>query len=226
MPLGKSVEITISVNDLPTAIAFYEKLDFKKIADDALTDGSYNLRLKTDGSPSPTLTYYGVDFDDVRAAGIPVTTTTNAATMTTLDGLRLSVCTDASNIPMPEGTPTSRKPLSKCGKFGEFAMKVESYKKSAKFWGRLGYAELHQADIPYVYGILSDGLFVLGLHEGMDTFGPFITYFSGDMPNRIDAIKKLGIAVTPLSPPEDGKITNASFTGIGGEKYFLFTGEI
>lgn len=226
MPLGNNLEITLTVADMPTAIAYYEKLGFQKIADHALTDGSYNLRLVTDGSAEPTLTYYGVDFDDVRAAGIPVKTTTNTASTMTPDGLRLSVCSGDSDLPMPDGTPTTRTPLSNLGKFGEFAMKVKKYKKSAKFWSRLGYKELHQADIPYTYGILSDGLFVLGLHEGLDNFGPFITYFAGDMPDRIANVQQLGIDVISLSTDENGKCTGAQFTGIAGEQYLLFTGEI
>ena len=226
MALGKSVEIAITVEDTAVAVAFYERLGFKKLADDAVTEGSLNLRFKTDGSPSPTLSYYDVDFDDVRAAGIPVKASGNVAVMNTIDGLRLSVNSESSDIPMPDGTPTTRTPISKCGKFGEFAMKVSNYKKSSKFWQKLGFSELHKADIPYTYGILSDGLIVLGLHEGMDTNEPHITYFAGDMPNRIADIQKLGVAVEPLSPPENGKIANAKFAGEGGEKYYLFTGEI
>jgi len=224
--LGKSVEIAITVEDSAVAVAFYERLGFKKLADDAVTDGNFNLRFKTDGSPSPTLSYYDVDFDDVRAAGIPVKATGTVAVMNTIDGLRLSVNTESSDIPMPDGTPATRTPISKCGKLGEFAMKVSSYKKSSKFWQKLGFAELHKAEIPYTYGILSDGLIVLGLHEGMDTNEPHLTYFAGDMADRIADIQKQGVTIEALTPPENGKIGNAKFAGEGGEKYYLFTGEI
>lgn len=223
MPLGNSLEITVSVEDIASAVAYYEKLGFHKIADDALTDGSYNLRLNTDDSPSLTLTYFGVDFDDVRAAGIPVKTTTNTATMTTPDGVRLAVCTEPSDLSMPQGTVTTRTPISKLGKFGEFSLKVKRYKSSAKFWGRLGYKELHQADIPYTYGILSDGLFLLGLHEGMTTDDIHITYFAKDMPERIKTVQQLGIDITPIFPQDDG---NGTFIGMGGVHFSMFTGEI
>ena len=226
MALGKSVEIAITVEDSAVAVAFYERLGFKKLADDAVTDGNFNLRFKTDGSPSPTLSYYDVDFDDVRAAGIPVKATGTVAVMNTIDGLRLSVNTESSDIPMPDGTPATRTPISKCGKLGEFAMKVSSYKKSSKFWQKLGFAELHKAEIPYTYGFLSDGLIVLGLHEGMDTNEPHLTYFAGDMADRIADIQKQGVTIEALTPPENGKIGNAKFAGEGGEKYYLFTGEI
>jgi len=65
-----------------------------------------------------------------------------------------------------------------------------------------------------------------GLHQTTDFAGPHITYFAGDMAERIEKLEADGITMTAVPPEVDGKVANAVFTAPGGQKIFLFHGEI
>lgn len=219
MPQGNYVEILTAVPDIAEATTFYEKLGFKKLTENILTDGSLNIHLKLGDFSSPTLHYMGSARNEE---------------MTSPEGVRLVLSTEKSPVPMPEGTALERKPISRCGKFGEFALSVKNLKESAAYWEKLGFDQLFSHEEPYPWGIFTDGMMVLGLHEHV-SFGndveeyqptsPHITYFSADMADRIAAFKSEGIAMTTIPPMVDG-VTNAEMTAPGDVRFFLFTGEI
>src|SRR6266849_4791910 len=72
MKLGDYVQISTTVSDLAVALAFYEKLGFKQVANAVVTDGSLNILLLTGNSPSPALSYAGSDIEQIKALGIPL----------------------------------------------------------------------------------------------------------------------------------------------------------
>src|SRR5690606_15046717 len=76
-------------------------------------------------------------------------------------GLRVMLTGSDSPVPMPKGTPTTRTPISKLGKFGELTIPVKSLSDSLVFWSKLGFSPLHMAEIPYPYAILSDAMIVI-----------------------------------------------------------------
>ena len=226
MKLGDYVQISTTVSDLAVALAFYEKLGFKQVANAVVTDGSLNILLLTGNSPSPTLSYAGSNIEQVKALGLPLEGDDDSAIFVEPNGLHVTLTTEKSNIPMPGGTPMTRTPLSRCGKFGEFAVPCKDIQASIAYWEKLGYERLYYAEEPYPWAILSDGLLVLGLHQTTDFAGPHITYFAGDMAERIEKLKADGITMTAVPPEVDGKVANAVFTAPGGQKIFLFHGEI
>lgn len=233
MGLSTNVGVVTSVQDVPGAIAFYEKLGFKKIDDAILTDGSLNLHLVSEGDFSPTLHYFGTDFEKLKESGLNVQFTDTHAHLNSPDGVKLVFTTEAAPVPMPDGDIMTRTPISRCGKFGEYAIPVDDFDASLAFWEKLGFKQLHKSNEPYTWGIFSDDLIVIGLHEvnkgGHSELvydAVHITYFKGDMAERITALKADGIAIEDIPPQVDGKIVNASFTGPGGQKFFLFEGEI
>ena len=69
---------------------------------------------------------------------------------------------------------------------------------------------------PYPWGILSDEMIVLGLHQTDEFKGPCITYFEPDMGKRIEALKGKGLEIDE----------NGILVGPAGETLFLFTGEL
>ncbi len=219
MKLGNYVEFLTAVPNLAEAAAFYEKLGFKKITDHLYSDGCFNLHLQAGDFISPTLHYMGSERNDE---------------ITTPEGVRIVLSTQPGTVEMPTGAPLERQPISRCGKFGEFALSVENFKVAAETWSKLGFEQVYASEEPYPWGIFSDGMMVVGLHEHV-SFGnepqvytptpPHITYFAGDMADKITAFKSEGLEIGAIPPMVDG-ISNAEMTGPGGVKFFLFTGEI
>ncbi len=228
MKLGTYVEVRAAVADIAAALSNYEKLGLKKVGANVVTDGGLNIGLQTGALPGPTLAYYGSDLDAIKAAGI----TMNDNVIIDPNGVRLALSANAAPAPMPEGDIMSRKPISRLGKFGEYAIQTTDFEKSAVFWQTLGFDKLHAANEPHPWGIFSDGLTVVGLHQNEPDSGepmfddPHITYFAGDMADRIAALKQDGISLNDIPPEQDGKIVNASWVGPGNLHYFLFAGEI
>jgi catechol 2,3-dioxygenase-like lactoylglutathione lyase family enzyme len=228
MQLGTYVEVRSTVPDIAAALATYTRLGFKPVGDAIVTDGGLNIHLQTEPLPGPTLAYYGSDLAALRAAGVPV----NDNAITDPNGVQLWLSADAAPAPMPPGGIMERQPVSRLGKFGEYAIPVDNFERSATFWKNLGFQTLHSDTNPYPWGIFADALIVVGLHQvdpasGQPTFStPHITYFAGDMPDRIAAVKQAGLPVTDLPPEENGQFVHASLSGPGGQAIFMFQGEI
>lgn len=222
--LGNYVEIGTSVRNVAATRAFYEILGFQPLSDSVVTDGSIIIRLNSDQSLSPALRYAGCNIERVKALGLTVQG--NSAAFTDPNGLRVQLSAQSSEIPMPGGTPLTRIPLSRCGKFGEFAMPCADARASVAYWRQFGFAQLHFAEEPYPWAILSDGLIILGLHQSKEFTSPTITYFARDSAERIKQLKQDGIPMTPVEPLMGGKVVNAVFQSPDGQRFFLFQGEI
>jgi hypothetical protein len=69
-------------------------------------------------------------------------------------------------------------------------------------------------------------MIVIGLHQTSDFSEPHLTYFAPDMPERITALQAEGFEITPVPPEVDGQVVNAAMRGAGGERLFLFQGQI
>ncbi len=245
MKLGKAVQINIGVSDLKQSLAFYEKLGFQKI-DDAVepypwarvTDGQNLVLLNQDGDIYIGLVYFSKDagrrVSKLEKKGVEFIQRREQ------DGqLFMAIFVGPGGLVIglinhdPAGMPElSGVPKSKCGTFGEFAITVDDYQAAATFWQDLGFTSLHESDDPYPWGILSDEKMVLGLHQTGEygrelTFsGPAITYFAGDMVDRIARLKDDGLIFANEMTDDDGHINNATLHGPDGELLFLFEGEI
>lgn len=212
--LGTYVEIRTTVPDIDETRAFYEKLGFQRLANDAVTDGSINIRLVNLDAPSPALCYFGA------AEG-------NGAlkTLHDPDGVTIQVSAAPSELPMPAGDALKRTPISRCGKFGEFSIGCANLQTSLEFWKAQGFDPLLVEGEPHPWAILVDGLIVVGLHQNPDIKQPTIAYFAADMRERIAQFQKEGYALTLLEFGGDAT-QNAVMTAPGGQQIFLFTGEI
>jgi catechol 2,3-dioxygenase-like lactoylglutathione lyase family enzyme len=226
MKLGTYVEISTTVEQTDAAVAFYTQLGYQHAGYSVLTDGSINLNLAPPGVPAPMLRYAGSDMETLAAADISVKQSDRGVgVLTTPEGLHIMLSPFESRIPMPEGTPITRVPHSRCGTFGEYALPTSDIQASRAFWEQLGFQTLHSTDEPEPFTILSDDLIVIGLHQTSDFSEPHITYFAPDMAERIQAFQAEGLPITPM-PAEDGSIVNATLTGPGGERFFLFQGSL
>jgi catechol 2,3-dioxygenase-like lactoylglutathione lyase family enzyme len=234
MHLGNYVEVRAAVEHPAEALATFEKLGFKQVGAGVVTDGGLNIGLQQESLDGPTLAYSGSNLAAIQAAGNAVQSTSAPHLYDTRivspEGVHIYLQSQAGRAPMPEGDIMSRKPISRLGKFGEYAIPTKDFEASAAFWKQLGFEQLHASADPYPWGIFSDGLIVVGLHTpdpAQMTFDePHITYFRGDMADRIAALKQDGFDVTDIPPEENGRVVNASMNGPGGLKIFLFNGEI
>lgn len=236
MQLGDYVEVRTAVEHPAEALAMFEKLGFKPAGNmGVMTDGGLNFGLQQAQLEGPTLAYAGSDIEAIRAAGIAMQPSANPnlydALIVSPEGVQILLQKRPGRAPMPEGDIMSRQPVSRLGKFGEYAIPTKNFEASVAFWKTLGFEQILVATEPTPWGIYSDGLIVIGLHtpdpaEQMLFDEPHITYFRGDMADRIAALKADGFAITDIPPEQDGRIVNASMTGSGGLKIFLFAGEI
>lgn len=229
MKLGNYVEMVLPTDDMPASILFYERLGFKKLADDALTDGCFNLRLVKDNNLLPALRYSGSDVESIRAQFNPDkqkrkgTPPTGGEFKDTSGRLRISVNAAESSLPMPAGTPSTRQPIAKIGKLAEMTLPVPDLADAVLFWTKFGFEALHTAQIPHRYAIVSDNMLVLGLHESSQ---PTIslTYFAPDMADRIAALKTAGIPMRAIEADAAGTVKSGSLMSPEGMVFFLLTG--
>lgn len=251
MKLGYRVQIAIGVADLAESLEFYRRLGFVEVAANGepypwaqITDGQNLILLNQDGMSYRGLIYFS---DDVAArvrhiedAGIPFIHKTehNGQVVQAIlfnDAQQFGVnllAHDASDLYQPTGEPVTR-----CGKFGEFAIPVANIKDAYDFWRTLGFAKLggnfdpttggsDGSWGPYTWAIISDGLIVLGLHETTDFPEPTLTYFAGNQAETLAQLKDENFPFTFSSPDENGVVANAGLAAPDGQKLFLFQGEI
>lgn len=228
MKLGDVVQIAIGVPDIDESATFYDTLGFQKLAEaeqpwpwKQYTDGQNLILLNQDGNQYIGLNYFSDDaVDKVRqmeANGLEflmkqeVNGRLQMAIFSDSDGLMAGLINqDPTGMVLPEGDP-----LSHCGKFGEFSLGVADFQKAAAFWNQFGFEQLYASSEPYPWGIFSDDMIVLGLHQTDEFQGPCITYFSPDMPERIKRLESKGLT-----------IENGVLIAPAGETLLLFEGEI
>lgn len=234
MALGTYVELIVAVEDTTAARAFYEQLGFRPVADAVVTDGSYNLRLQAGDFASPTLHYAGVDLAALRASGLALTEAGEGqARLTSPNGVPILLSAAESPVPMPPGDVRSRTPLSQLGIFGEFSIGVADLASARAFWEQLGFAAPETYSEPYPWGIFSDDVFVVGLHQysaamQLDPDNPIsrkphLTYFATDMADRIADLRARGVPLVDLPSEEPGPSGNARMIGPGAQPFWLFS---
>lgn len=240
--LGQFVEFSLSVKDVKAAQKFYESLGFKNTkaapADfpiAAVTDGSVVLALHQADFQSPMITYFGsavaeclrmlqennvgakvlkreggkaaeVEFADINGQRVVLT----AQAPVQREGVSFEMMT-------PAGPTGKEKHYSKCGIFGEFSIPVKDRAASAAFWQKLGFQKMHESDAPYPWGIYSDGVTVLGIHQTTEFKETALSFFSKDSKDRIAALKKEGFQfLVDLDP------TNSVLKSPDGQMIFVF----
>lgn len=240
--LGRFVEFDLAVKEINAAQKFYESLGFKNTAAGqpehpiaAVTDGSVVLALHQAEFKSPTITYFGsnvaeclrvlqennidakvlkredgetaqVEFADINGQRIVL----KAQAPEQRQGVSFEMMT-------PAGPTGKEKHYSKCGIFGEFSIPVKDRAASAAFWQKLGFQKMFESDAPYPWGIYSDGVTVLGIHQTTEFKESALSFFSKDSKDRIAALKKEGFQfLVDLDP------TNSVLKSPDGQMIFVF----
>jgi predicted lactoylglutathione lyase len=247
MKLGDWAQISIGVPDLTATLPFYETIGFKKIAQDTqpypwaqLTDGVIVVLLNQDGLRYSGLLYFAADMAgrvaELERLGIAFAQKTEQggqlfrAIFLDPDGFGVGlVNADPSRHYRPDG-----KSFSKCGKFGEFSLRVKDLPASMAFWQQLGFKALGGDREPYPWQIISDGLISIGLHQSNDAEAyqkdhfkePTITYFSTNSAERIAQLKREGIQTTFEIKSGQDVVNEAGLQAPDGQNFFVFHGAI
>lgn len=81
------------------------------------------------------------------------------------------------------------------GLFGEIAVSVADLNENIEIFNALGFrnTELHQG--PYPWGIITDGIHTIGLHELEETLVPGLVYYSPVMENIVHDFNRQGLSV-------------------------------
>jgi catechol 2,3-dioxygenase-like lactoylglutathione lyase family enzyme len=249
MRLGDVVQIAIGVPDVRTSSEFYEKLGFQVFARAEapwpwvqLYDGQNLVLLNQDGHRYVGLNYFSTAvperIEELESMGVQFLAKTELAgeiaqaVFQDADGCMVGLI----NRDAPQLPDTSGKPLTRCGRFGEFSVPVREFDQSVVFWGRLGFERRHESQEPYPWGIVSDGLMDLGLHQ-TNSYGngngaqmsfdtPTLTYFAPDMGDRIAEFRAEGFRFSVELTDKTGRVVTAVLETPGGEPVFLVQGEV
>ncbi|NQT27419.1 hypothetical protein HQ585_18845 [candidate division KSB1 bacterium] len=84
--------------------------------------------------------------------------------------------------------PTSY-PNQKIGIFNELDLPTNDLEKSKIYWENLGFNCIEYHHGPYPWGVFSDGMMHIGVHETDDFKHPMITYSAADMKERVKKLR-------------------------------------
>lgn len=256
MRLGRRAQFALGIPDLETSLDFYLRLGLNLIDRSAdpypwaqLTDGYNLILLNQDGMSYRGLIYFNPDLDTL-------VSTLEADGLTFFwkqpgeaGNLQSAMFIDPTGPDGPNGANNvgvnivahepeelyqpPREPLTRCGVFGEWAVGVTDFEQSAAFWTKLGFSITFRSRDPYPWGILTDGLIVLGLHQYGADFQlpgdpaiPAFTYFAPDAADRIAALRQSGLEPSFALENAAGQTNNAGFTAPDGQRFFVFEGDL
>lgn len=213
MKLGTYVEIETAVDQVAEALDFYEKLGFQATGTGAVTDGWIVIRPVAGHQPTPTIRYLGSNTALIKRMGIAHQQHGDSLELTDPSGMHILL------TPGPATAKPAARSRSCCGRFGELAIPCKNLNRAVAYWQKLGYERLHLSSDPYPWSILSDGLLIVGLHQTTMLGAPTITYVAGDIQERIQHFRDVGLALNSMQPEVNGPVINLSFTAPGGQKY-------
>jgi len=223
MTLGSYVEIINYVDDTVQAGAYYQRLGSSEVTTDVYTDGRYHLRVVQGTGINPTLRYYGCDIEALSAKGLYITD----GKLTSPQGVTIEVTADAPPLSLPHDDVMLAPDTSRLGKFGEFTIFVDDLPAERAFWEQCGFASDGVQPGGYRWGIWTDNMMLIGIHE-TDTSDPFtITHFDPNMQATNDALKAEEFELKPLDDlPDKTVLTHTTLINPHGIQFFLFTGDI
>ena len=209
LPLaGAFHEFSVAVEDVRSAVEFYERLGFVQAttADTfthpygVLTDAWLFVGLHQRGGPSPTLTF-------VRP-GIAASLTAFAAA-----GIHLSRCRTGEEVfneiafSDPFGhevavleartySPVARDATkgSLCGDFTEVSLPARDFSAAQAFWEPLGFVAAEEAQEPYPHLTLTSDHLDLAFHTPEVCARPMLVFRAADMAARLERLRTLGFA--------------------------------
>ncbi len=223
MKLGNYVEVLNYVHNTDAAGEYYSKLGLVAVGDDVYTDGRYHLHLLQGEGENPSLRYYGSDIDALAASGLEVAD--NALTSPT--GVKILLAAGPAPRQLPHEGVAKAPDITRLGKFGELSVMTDDLEREAAFWEAAGYDTLGKYSEPMPWGIWSDDIYLIGIHQyGM--IEPFsITHFDPNMKAVNEQLVAEGFELGAfMDSGDDSDLSHATLMTPYGIKFYLFTGDI
>ena len=240
LPLaGTFHELSVAVDDVRTAVEFYERLGFSQASTTdtfthpygVLTDGRLYIGLHQRTGVSPTLTF-------VRP-GIAGTLATFAAA-----GIHLTRCNTSEEVfneiafTDPFGhevaileartySPVARDAIdvSLCGDFAELSLPAGDFAVAQAFWEPLGFVAAEEAQVPYPHLTLTSDHLDLAFHPPRVCARPMLVFRAADMPARLERLRLMGLSLAPAPHPVQADAGSALLEGPGGTPLLLLEGD-
>ncbi len=195
-----------------------------------MTDGQLFITLVKTAQPSPAILFRAPNMlnvsDTLSALAVPIVSDVKGPT---LGEIRLKSPNAIYIAIRPETdepllTPTGElNPI--CGRITELSIGTGHLKVEASFWEMLGFVKARADQKPYAYAVMTDAHVQVGLHEERDIPSLALTYFSPDMAERIDRLKKSGMPITEELPSLDGHLGNIILKSPDGQLVYMFEGD-
>jgi hypothetical protein len=240
MKLGTGVFITRLCSNVEESLPFYEAIGYKRFNTTSgknlqyiFSDGRMNLFLKQSKKSQTELVYFNPKvqdlLDELSKGNIKYETFKKVGNqpfrirISDPDGLDIIIQEkefDSKYAINPRGDS-----LIEFGNFGEFALNTKDYEAKKNFWQKCGFEPLFEDKNPHPWGIFSDGLVVLGIHQSQEFIEPSLTYFKVNMQDAINVLQKKGIKFfeTETAKFKEG---NGVTKSPDGQQFFFFEGDI
>ena len=236
--LGRYTRVVMSSSDVIRSMMWWARLGFTPAVangerpDSAMTmtDGQLFITLVKTSQPSPALMFRAPNMlklsDTLKELAVPIVSDVKGPT---LGEIRLKSPNAVYVAIRPEQdepllTPTGvLNPI--CGRITELSIGTGYLKIEVAFWEMLGFVVARGSKDPYSYAVMRDNHVQIGLHEERDIETLALTYFSMDMPERIDRLKKSGMAISEEILSPDGHLGNIILTSPDGQLVYMFEGD-
>ena len=235
--LGSYCQVSIGTNNLLENSAFYQKLGFKVVSQDndpwpwiLLSDGSIHVQLSVDGMEYFGINYYNKDLPTTAAMlkdkGVEFFMESSSPwplkVMEDPDG-RFGIALIGFAASYPSIPPMTKGSL---GTLGEIAIPVTNFDTTSLWLQQLGFTSQGKQSSPYTWGIHTDGLISIGLHQSDHFDKPAITYFSPDSQELIKRLKAAGMEVENAMPGSAGEIQHGVIYSPDGWPVNIFNGSL
>lgn len=243
--LGRVAYLTIGTTDIDRSMELYDKLGYtvenkgkSPVRWTEICDGSLHIILVEGKDEYLGLTYVSDDIhssiDQLKTAGLkPILTVGTEEEPRQIiaqlrQGMLVSINQSRPDLDYKYVSKTLMDidyasmnpddfPNKLCGIFGELALNIDDMDKEIQFWKEIGFEVGERYEEPYPWAIVTDGLFIIGLHQTDEFDKPALTYFAPDMEDKLRALAESGIDLKNIDNENTGTIDTPE-----GQRFFLF----
>lgn len=243
--LGRAAYLTIGTTDMDKSMELYNKLGYKieneggtPVRWTEICDGSLHIILVEGKDEYLGLTYVTDDMhasiEKLKTAGLkPIMTVGTQEDPKQMiaqlrQGMLVSINQASPDFEYKYVSKTLMDidfmspneddfPNKLCGIFGELALNTNDMNKEIAFWEDIGFKVGERNEEPYPWAIVSDGLFIIGIHQTEEFDRPALTYFAPDMARKLKTLEESGVPYKDLDDGNSGAIDTPE-----GQQFFLF----
>ncbi len=221
-------EVAIKSNDFEKSIDFYNKLGYKKVNQNLVSDGQVTIRLmdNKDLVDSQSIMFYTKYINNV----IDILNNQNIDYDSQKENSRsyIKFTFDKNKFLVSDKNYDNnhiKDNKSYLGKFGEYTLPTTDLDKSIGFFDSIGFNTGLKKKDPYPWSIQLRGNIILGLHQNIEITNPAITYFSEEMPDIAKQIKHDGVTLL-FEEKHDNQIINSGVKSPENLHFYLFKGSV